>query len=97
MLDVGVHLGLLEVGVHVLEVVEVGGGTEGVDLGKGFGVVVEVEGLRRSFHKEVRNIIKKVVWMFRTLYTQIQLPSCSLYHLLYSQTHYYHSEQQHYS
>lgn len=50
---------------HVVEVVELGGGSEGVDLGKGFGIIVEVEGLGGSFHEEeVRNIIKKVVCRF---------------------------------
>ena len=64
VLDGGVRLGLLEVVVDVVEVVEVGGRAEGVDLGEGFGVVGQVEGLGGGFHgEEVRNIIKKVVWV----------------------------------
>ena len=39
VLDVGVRLGLLEVLVDVVEVVEVVGRAEGVDLGEGFGVI----------------------------------------------------------
>ena len=39
VLDVGVGLGLLEVLVDVVEVVEVVGRAEGVDLGEGFGVI----------------------------------------------------------
>lgn len=59
MLDVCLYLGLLEVRVHVFEVVKLSGGAEGIDLGKGLGIVVEVESMGRSFHREVRNIIKK--------------------------------------
>jgi len=60
MLDVGVALSLSQVLADVVEVAELGGRAEGVDLGKRFGVIVEVEGLRGSFHgEEVRNIIRK--------------------------------------
>ena len=51
---------LVKLGGDVLEVSEVGGGAQGLNVGKGLGVVVQMEVVRGSFHgEEVRNIIKK--------------------------------------